>query len=237
MVMEGDGRPRNQSEPHFLSHVGWSPPPGPPLPSLQHLTHSSPSDQGSCYEHSQASIQGTLGGNEARHITRCPRPSSIDAAAKGKNIPPTSLPPVAKGTQPYMTGQIPLTSPFSQNKATSPPFSHSHTHQMSQNGAGPPCEEHMPIGSWVPGPAAYQSPPCSPEPAFGPRNVESSDGYAKSPASPTSPLHQPPDGIASHYIGLFIWIILIKNHILDVTLQRRKRATYWFLNVHKTSFF
>ncbi|TNM89361.1 hypothetical protein fugu_003595 [Takifugu bimaculatus] len=72
---------------------------------------------------------------------------------------------------------------------------------MSQNGAGSPYQEQLPISSWVPGPNAYQSPPCSSEPAFGLRNVKTSDGYVQSLASPTSPLHQPPEGITSHYIG------------------------------------
>ncbi|XP_056887807.1 protein transport protein Sec24C [Takifugu flavidus] len=202
MVMDDDGRPRNQSEPHFLSHVGWpegwSPPPCTQLPSLQHGTQSSPPEQRSCYEHSQAS---TLEGNDAQRITHYSRLASIDSAAKGKNIPPTSLPLLGKGTQPYMTNQIPLTSTYSQNNAISPPVSHSHTRQMSQNGAGSPYQEQLPISSWVPGPNAYQSPPCSSEPAFGLRNVKTSDGYVQSLASPTSPLHQPPEGITSHYIG------------------------------------
>lgn len=193
MVMEDDGRPLNQSEPHFRSHVAWSPPPCTQLPSRQHLTQSSPPEQRSC----QASI---LEGNDAH----CPRPASIDSAPQGKNIPPTFLPLLGKGTQPYMTNQIPLTSIYSQNKAISPPVSHSHTHQMSQNGAGSPYEEQLPISSWVPGPNAYQSPPRSSEPAFGLRNVKTPDGCVNSLASPTSPLHQPPEGITSHYIGLFI---------------------------------
>lgn len=219
MVMEDDGRPHNQSEAHFRSHVGWpagwSPPPCTQLPSLQHLTQSSPSDQ-------RCSQASTLAGKDAQRITHYPPLASIDSAAKGKNIPPTSLPFVGKGTQPYMTNQIPLTSTYSQNKAISPPGSHSHTHQMSQNGAGSWYEGQLPISSWVPGPNACQSPPRSSEPAFGLRNVKTSDGYVNSPASPTSPLHQPPEGITSHYIGLFFWIISITNHILDGCKDRRK---------------
>lgn len=234
--MEDDGRPHDQSEPHFLAHVGWpegwSPTPCAQLPSLQHLTQSSPSDQRSCYEHSQAS---TLEGNDGQRLTHYPRLASIDSAAKGKNIPPTNLPLVGKGTQPYMTNQIPLNSTYSQNEAISPPVSHSHTHQMSQNGAGSPYEEHLPISSWVPGPNAYQSPPCSPEPAFGPRNVKTSDGCVKSLASPTSPLHQPPEGVTSHYIGLFIWIISI---LKPVTLQGRKYPFHkTYLKLYRLLFF
>lgn len=213
MVMEDDGRPLNQSEPRFLSHVGrpegWSPPPCTQLPSLQHLTQSSPSEQRSCYEHSQASSRE---GTDARRVTHSPRLASTDSAAKGKNTPPTSLPLVGKGTQPYMTNQRPLTSTYSQNRAIPPPVSHSHPHQVPQNGAGAPYGEQWPISSWVPGPNTYQSPPCSPEPAFGLRNVKTSDGCVNSLASPTSALHQPPEGITSHYIGLFI---SITNHILD----------------------
>lgn len=230
MVMEDDGRPRNQSEPHFLSHVGWpegwSPPPSAQPPSLQHGTQGWPSDQRSCSEHSQAPTQ---------RVTHHPPLASIDSAAKGKNIPPTSLPLVGKGTQPYMTNRIPLTSTYSQNKAIPPPVLHSHAQQRSQNGAGSPYEEQSPVSSWVPAPNAYQSPAGSPEPAFGLRNVKSSDGCVKSLASPTSPLHQPPEGTASHYIGPFIWIVSI---LRPVTLQGRTSSFLkTYLKLYQLHFF
>lgn len=208
MVMEDDGRPHNQSEPGLLSRVGgpagWSQPPCTQFPSLQHLTLSSPSDQKTCCNHSQTSIRGTPEGNDAQQIAHYPHVTSIESLAKEKNIPPPSLPLIGKGTRPYMTNQIPLNSAYSQNKAMSPPFLPSHAHKMSQNGAWSPYKEHMPISSWAPGPNTYQNPLCSPEPPFGLRSVKTSDGFVKSPASPTSPLHQPPEGITSHYIGLSV---------------------------------
>lgn len=150
--------------------------------------------------HSQASIQGTLQGNNAEQITHDP---CVSAA---KNIPPPSLSLMDKGKQPYMTNQILLNSTYSQHQAMPPPFLLSHTHQMPQKAAWSPHEEHMHIGSRVPGLDAYQNLARSPEPAFGLGNVKISDGLVKSPASPTSPLHQPPD-VSSHYIGLLMWII------------------------------
>lgn len=179
----------------WVGQEGWSPPSCTQLPSLQHLTLSP----------TQASIQGTLQGNNAQQITHDPRVSAIVSASK--NIPPPSLSLLDKGTQPYMTNQILLNSTYSQHQAMLPPFLLSHTHQMPQNAAWSPHEEHMHIGSRVPGLDAYQILACSPEPAFGLGNVKTSDGLVKSPASPTSPLHQPPDGVSSHYIGLFNWII------------------------------
>lgn len=190
----------------WVGQEGWSS--CTQLPSFQHLTLNPTCDQRPCYEHSQASIQGTLQVNHARQIAHDPRVSSIVSAAK--NIPPPSLPLSDKGAQPYMTNQIPLNSTYSQHQAMSPPFTLSHTHQVPQNAAWSPHEEHMHIGSGVPGPDAYHNHGCSPEPAFGLGNVKTSDGFVKSPASPSpTPLHQPPDGVSSHYIGLFIWIWII----------------------------
>lgn len=177
----------------WVGQEGWSPPSCTQLPSLQRLTLSKTSDQRPCCDHCQASI------------THEPHVSIVSAAT---NIPPPSLPILDKGT-PYMTNQIPLYPAYSQHQAMSPPFLLSHTHQMPQNWSLQ--EEHMHIGSRVPGPDAYQSPACSPEPAFGLGNVKTSDGFVKSPASPSSPLHQPPDGVSSHYIGLFIWIFWIRK--------------------------
>lgn len=197
---------QNQTPCHtWVGQEGWSLPSCTQLPSLQHLTVSSTSDQRLCYDHSQASIQGTQQVNNAQRITHNPRVSSVVSAAK--NIPPPSLPLLDKGTQPCITNQISLNSAYSHHQAMSPPFLLSHTHQMSQNAAWSPHEEHMHIGSRAPGPDAYQNPACSAGPAFGLGSMNTSDGFVTSPASPTSPLHQPPDGVSSHYIGLFIWII------------------------------
>lgn len=211
MVMEDDGRPHNQSESGFLSRVvgpaSWSQPPCTQFPSLQHLTLSSPSDQKTCCNHSQACIRGTPEGKDAQQIAHYPRVTSIDSVEKWKDAPPPSLPFIGKGTQPYTTTQIPLNSAYNQNNAMPLPFLPSHAHKMSQNGAWSSYKEHIPISSWVPGPKTYQNPLCSPEPAFGLRNVKTADGYVKSPASPTSPLHQPPEGITSHCIGLSVHLV------------------------------
>lgn len=189
----------------WIGQEGWPPPSRIQLPSFQRLTLSSTSDQRPCYDRSQASVQGTLQVNNEQQNTHDLRGSSIVSAAK--NTPPPSLPLLDKGTQPYMTNPISLNSAYSQHQATLPPFLPSHTHQMLQNAAWSPNEGHMHIVSRLPGPDANQDPACSPEPTLGLGLVKTSDGFVLSPASPTSPLHQPPDGVSSHYIGLFIWLI------------------------------
>lgn len=50
----------------WVGQEGWSPPSCTQLPSFQHLTLSSTSDQRPCYGHSQASVQGTLQVNNAQ---------------------------------------------------------------------------------------------------------------------------------------------------------------------------
>ncbi|CAG08180.1 unnamed protein product [Tetraodon nigroviridis] len=93
---------------------------------------------------------------------------------------------------------------YSPHRAVSPPFLLFHPHQIPQDAAWSPHQEHTHAGSGGPGPDANRSPACSPEPAFGLGNVTPADGFGKSPASPTSPtapLHQPPDGVSSRYIG------------------------------------
>lgn len=188
----------------WVGQQGWSSPPCTPLPSLQHLTLHSPTDQRPCYDHSQASTKGTLQVNDAQHIEHHPHVSSVGSAAEGpKNMPPAYLPDLCEGPQPYTTNQTPPNSNYSQYKAMPPPFLLPHTtHQMSQNGAWSPHEEHMPISPGVPGPDPHRYPPCSP--------------YVKSPASPTSPLHQPPEVFSSHYIGVFGLFQAKKKNILDV---------------------
>lgn len=161
----------------WVGQEGWDPPSCTQLPSFQHLTLSSASDQRPCYGHHQASVQGTLQVNNPQQNTRDPHMLSIANTEQ---------------CRPHF-------------------FCHTHTHQMLQNAAYSPNEEHMHIVSRVPGPDAYQNPACSPEPALGLGNVKSSDGFLQCPASPTSPLHQPPDGVSSHYIGLFIRIIQLKQ--------------------------
>lgn len=197
----------------WVGQEGWSPPSCTQLPSFQHLTLGSTSDQRPRYGHHQASVPGTLQVNNAQQ----------------KHTPPSHF-------------------SHGQHRAMSPPFlvSHTHTHQMLQNAAYSPNEEHTHIVSRVPGPDAFQNPACSPEPALGLGNVKTSDGFGQSPASPTSPtcpLQQPPDGVSSHYIGLFIRIIRFKktnNQIPDanqgpwsnvfVTLQCVLRFVYLKFN-------
>lgn len=182
----------NQSQCPSHTWVGqedWSPHSCTHLQSLQHLALSS-----SCSDRSQAFIPGALRVNDAQPITRDPRLSSI--------LPPPSHPLLDKGTQQYAINQTPL-NPSSQHQAMSPPFLLLHPHQMPQDAAWSLHEEDARLPSRGPGPAAYQNPACSPEPVFGLGNVKTAGGFVRRPTSPTSPLHQPPDGGSSHYTGLF----------------------------------
>lgn len=215
----------NQSQPACHTWVGqedWSPRSHTQLQSLQHLTLSSTCSQGF--------VPGTLQVNRAQPTRGAPGPSSI--------TPPPSLPPLDPGTRPHTANQTPF-NPSSLHRAVSPPFLLFHPHQMPQDAAWSPHQEHTHAGSGGPGPDANRSPACSPEPAFGLGNVTPADGFGKSPASPTSPtapLHQPPDGVSSRYIGPFIWINLInktkriQTKYKPATLWGRKQAVCLFLN-------
>lgn len=61
----------------WVGQEGWSPPSCTQLPSFQHLTLSSTSDQRPCYGHHQASVQGTLQVHNAQQNTHDPHILSI----------------------------------------------------------------------------------------------------------------------------------------------------------------
>ncbi|XP_042344949.1 protein transport protein Sec24C [Plectropomus leopardus] len=202
----------NQSQtPHqpWAGQNGWFPaypqgPPCNPLPSFQHLSLGSPSEQRPYYNQLQASNQGchsdlstfscrsnthhsTLYANNAdqsvQRVAPDPHISSMDpAASQGRNIPPCSLPLVNEGTQPCKLQQMPVYPPHSPYQAISPPFQHPYAHHGSLNGPQSPT-----FGQFV-----NQSQPCTPQPSFARTNVESSVGYTHNHASPTSPIQQQP---------------------------------------------
>ncbi|XP_051279774.1 protein transport protein Sec24C [Dicentrarchus labrax] len=195
---------------------GWSPaspqgPPCNPLPSFQHLSLGSPSEQRPCYDHLQASNQGCQSDltafsstNDAHHSTLyannanqgvqriVPDASMAPAASQGRNIPPCSLPLINQGTQPYKPLQMPFYSPYSPYQATSSPFQPPHAHQGLLNGLQSPHQKHLPISSPSFGQCVNQSPQCTAQSAFERANVESPGVYAHNPASPTSPVQQQP---------------------------------------------
>ncbi|XP_029296457.1 protein transport protein Sec24C [Cottoperca gobio] len=191
---------------------GWSPaspqgPPCNPLPSFQHLSLSSPSDQRPCYEHLQASnpgCQSDFATSSSRNITHYSTlndsngdqsvqrvipdahvSSMVPAASQGRYIPPCSLPLMKEGTQPRKPQQMPFYSPHSPYQGISPPFQPPHTHHYSLNGPQSPHQKHLPFS-----PSAFgvnQSPQCTPQPVFERASVESSVGYTHNHASPQQP--------------------------------------------------
>ncbi|XP_022608523.1 protein transport protein Sec24C-like isoform X1 [Seriola dumerili] len=200
---------------------GWSTAssPGPfynHLPSVQHLSLCSPSDQRPCYGHLQASNQGclsnlnafssrnssdhsTLYANNAeqsvQHIIPSAHVSSmVPAAGQGKNIPPCSLSLMNNGTQPCKSQQMSPYVAHSPYQAISPPFQPPYTHQGSLNGPQSPQQKHLPISQPSFGQCVNQNPQCTPQPAFERANMESavSAGYIHNYASPDSPIQQQP---------------------------------------------
>nr|XP_040051121.1 protein transport protein Sec24C isoform X2 [Gasterosteus aculeatus aculeatus] len=165
---------------------GWSPasPPGPPcdpLPGLQRLSLSSPSDlrpdrdrlQGSthgCRGDRSASPPGgrahlgALDPRNAEHSVRAP--SMAPAAGRGRRIPPCSLPLVEEGSHPRRVPQMPFYSPHSPYRGMSPPFQPPY----SPDGPMPSHQNHLPAGSPSPG---ANSPLCTPRPVFERANAES----------------------------------------------------------------
>lgn len=165
---------------------GWSPasPPGPPcdpLPGLQRLSLSSPSDlrpdrdrlQGSthgCRGDRSASPPGgrahlgALDPRNAEHSVRAP--SMAPAAGRGRRIPPCSLPLVEEGPHPRRVPQMPFYSPHSPYRGMSPPFQPPYT----PDGPMPSHQNHLPAGSPSPG---ANSPLCTPRPVFERANAES----------------------------------------------------------------
>ncbi|GLD54386.1 protein transport protein Sec24C-like protein, partial [Lates japonicus] len=200
---------------------GWSTasPAGPlcyPLPSVQHLSLGSPSDQSPCYDYLQTSNQGclsnlgtisprnnthhsTLFANNAdqsvQHIIPNANVSPMVAApSQGRNIPPSSLPLMNKGTQPCEPQQMSLYSHHSPYQAISPPFQPQYAHQGSLNGPQSPHQKHLPIIPASFGQCVNQNPQCTPQFAFERANMESavSAGYIHNHALPTSPIQQQP---------------------------------------------
>ncbi|KAF1389544.1 hypothetical protein PFLUV_G00074500 [Perca fluviatilis] len=191
---------------------GWSPasPQGPscnPLPSFQHLSLSSPSDQRPCYEHLQASdhscqsdsttfsYRSTLYADNAdqsehRIIPDAHVSAVASAASQGRNIPPCSLPLMREGMPPCKLQQMPFYSPYSPYQGISSPFQSPCTQQGSLIGPQSPHQKHLPISP--PSFGVNRSPQCTPQPAFESPNVESSVGYTHNHASPTSPIQQQP---------------------------------------------
>ncbi|XP_062241021.1 protein transport protein Sec24C [Platichthys flesus] len=155
---------------------GWSPasPPGPlcnPLPSFQHLSLGSPSDQRpGLRNHSQVFTEDAELSSQPfipnAHV------SHVDpAVSHERHVPPCSLPLVINGTPAYPphSPYQPITAPFH------PPYSH----HVSLNG-------HQALQSPI-------SPPLFGQCAFE-KNVESpvGAGYLQTSASPGSPFQQQP---------------------------------------------
>ncbi|TMS04083.1 Protein transport protein Sec24C [Larimichthys crocea] len=201
----------------WVGQNGWSPaspqgPPCNPLPSFQHLSLGSPSDQRPCYDHLQTPDQScqsdlttfssrnnthhsTLYANNAdqsvqRNIPDVLVSSSIPATSQGRSIPPCSLPLMKEGAQPCKPHQMLFHSPYSPYQAISPHFQSPYTHP-SLNGPQSPHQKHLPVNSPSFGQCANQSPQCAPQPAFDRANLESSVGYTHDHA-PTSPIQQQP---------------------------------------------
>lgn len=210
-----DAPTANQSQtpcPPWAGQNGWSPasPPGPPcnpLPSFQHFSLGSPSEQRPCHDPLQAPHQGcqsdptassstpdsTLCASDARQGVQRSIPdarvsSVAPAASQGRNVPPCSLPLMNKGTQPRKPQQMPLYSPRSPYQAISSPFQSPYAHQGLLNGPQSPHQKHLPISSPSFGQCVNQSPQCTPQPAFRGANVASSVSHA----SPASPVQQQP---------------------------------------------
>ncbi|XP_034727343.1 protein transport protein Sec24C isoform X2 [Etheostoma cragini] len=196
---------------------GWSPasPQGPscnPLPSFQHLSLSSPSDQRPCYEHpcyehlqasnhscqsdsttfSYGSMLYVDNADQSEHRTSPDAnvSSMVSAASQGRNIPPCSLPLIKEGMPPCKLQQMPFYSPYSPYQGISSPFHPPRTQQGSLNGPPSPHQKYLPISP--PSFGVNQSPQCTPQPAFESPNAESSVGHTHDLASPTSPIQQQP---------------------------------------------
>lgn len=217
----------------WVGQNGWSPaspqgPPCNPLPSFQHLSLGSPSDQRPCYDHLQTPDQScqsdlttfssrnnthhsTIYANNAdqsvqRNIPDVLVSSSIPATSQGRSIPPCSLPLIKEGAQPCKPHQMLFHSPYSPYQAISPHFQSPYTHP-SLNGPQSPHQKHLPVNSPSFGQCANQSPQCAPQPAFDRANLESSVGYTHDHA-PTSPIQQqqPQWTLPPHSKGRFIVI-------------------------------
>ncbi|XP_037634640.1 protein transport protein Sec24C isoform X3 [Sebastes umbrosus] len=203
---------------------GWSPaspqgPPCNPLPSFQHLSLSSPSDQRSCYEHPQVPNHlaafpsrnnphhhDTLYSNNAdqsvqRGIPDAHVSSMVPAASQGRYIPPCSLPLTKEGTQSFCKlQQMPFYSPHSPYQGIYSHFQPPYTHQSLLNGPQSPHQKHLPISP--PSLGVNQSPQCTPQHALERANVESSVGYTHNHQEPTSPIQQQPHWtLAAHSKG------------------------------------
>lgn len=195
---------------------GWSPAspqgsPCNPLPSFQHLSLGSPSDQRPCYDHLQAVNQGcqsnptTFSSRSNSHDSTLyanNADQSVQRIIPGRNIPPCSLPLMNEVTQPCKPLQMPFYSPYSPYQAISSPFHPPYTHQGLLNGPQSPHQKHLPISSPSFGQCVNQSPQSTPQSAFERANVESSVGYTHNHASPTSPIQEQPQWtLPSHSKG------------------------------------
>ncbi|XP_041642619.1 protein transport protein Sec24C [Cheilinus undulatus] len=208
----------NQSQTPSQPWVGqssWSPasPQGAlynPLPSFQHLSLGSPSDQLPCVEHQQASSQDCQRDNttfptinNTHHNTLHANNADLSVpqithASHERILPPCSLPLLNETTQPRKPFQMPFYSPYSPYQAISPPFQPPYTQQESLNGPQSPHQKHLPISSPLSEHCVCQSPQFSPHPVF---NKGASVGYSHNHASPTSPIQQQPQWTLQQHSG------------------------------------
>lgn len=199
-----------------------------PLPSFQHLSLDSPSDQTPCHcnlQESNQSFQRDLNtllpknnthpnmiysNNADQRVQQIIRgvSSVVPAASQERNIPPCSLPFMNEGMQYCRPQQMSLYSPHSPYQAISPPFQPPYIRQTSLNGPQSPLQKHLPFSPPSFRQCGEEGSPQSPPPAFERTNVESADsaGYIYNHAAlPSSPIQQQPQWtLPPHSKGRFI---------------------------------
>ncbi|XP_035020897.1 protein transport protein Sec24C [Hippoglossus stenolepis] len=191
---------------------GWSAasPPGPlcnPLPSFQHLSLGSPSDQRPGHDHLQVSNHGCLSDlrnhsqsmvftdnaelSVQHYIPDAHVSHVVPAASHERNLPPCSLPLMNNGSQPSNPQGASAYPPHSPYQTISAPFHPPYSHHVALN--GPQSLQQTPISPPSFGQGADQNPQCARQPAYQ-KNVESpvSAGYVHTSASPNSPIQQQP---------------------------------------------
>ncbi|KAM8885811.1 protein transport protein Sec24C isoform 2-T2 [Spinachia spinachia] len=120
---------------------GWSPasPPGPPcdpLPGLQHLSLSSPSEQRPDHDQPQGSTPPPRDHGAQRLV------HDVPTWGQRRHIPPCSLPLVKEGMQPCRVQQMPFYSPHSPSQGMCPPPQPPYTHRGSPDGPLPQHQKH-----------------------------------------------------------------------------------------------
>ena len=174
---------------------GWSAasPPGPlcdPLPSAQHLSLGSPSDQRPGHDHQNLRNQSLVFTDAAelsvQHVI--PHVSHVDpASSHERNKPPCSLPLMNNGSQPPHPQGMSAYPPHCPYQAISAPFHPPYSHHVSLNGPQSLQQTHVSPPSFRQ--CAEQNPQCAQQ-----KNVESPvrAGYIHTSAPPTSPIQQQP---------------------------------------------